>query len=365
MKSMACLLGALVFIASEGVLVAQPAAAEDFSLRVVGLRVVSEPYTRDMGAGLFGAMAEGTSLAILLESKGKQIVHVNMGRSALRLFQDDKGTDLNPAPRRSQEDDRTDSDASFRNRLRDAMLPRGLASHAITGGQKAVLFEILGRGLPSKGSTSVKAVGSLRLFLASEAESEIQRDVPLKEGTAITAGPIPLTIVAVEQGRGITSASNQEAASDLLIGSMGKFYGTVGMTITLRASEDLSRIAAIHFYDQYGNKVNSGVIITCTKNPEGKPVVEQKIGVAGRLDWATLEVEFWTGLEEKDVPFSVSAGLSFDYEARASRKSEQATPTSGPGEVEAMPGSAGKGVPGEPGIAKGRSELATVGGQRE
>jgi hypothetical protein len=325
-----CVLGILALLGSERALFAQAAPAEGLSVQVIGLRVAAESELDVMNMGVLGGLAKGTSLALLVQSKGKQIVKFDAEGSALRVLQDDKGTDLRGLTPKASGFPM----GSFAQGSSGFQVPTfGFMQMSKDG--KAGLLEVNGGALPSKDSARVKAEGTLKLSLGSEKKTERQQNVTLKEGTKITVGPVPFTIVKVESGTGAAGAkpgpkftitmppemglAPGKAAGGALPGgmpfdmnAMAKAFGMgeAAMTVTLRANDDISGIAAISFYDKAGKKVESNVMSSSSMSGMGKTIVDQQIGLSEKLDAADVVVEFWKDLEVKEVPFSVSAGLS-------------------------------------------------------
>ncbi len=317
MKGLACSLTVLAVLAGAGTLAVQAPPDEQITVRVVGIRVVKESHGKDMMMAPFGGM-KGTTLAVLVESKEKSIIDFDEQKTTLRSFKDNKEVDL-----------RTSTVPTGKFRQPAIGFPR------ISEDGKAVLFELYGERLPTKGSSSVKAEGTVSLALGSELKSERQRNVPLRKGSKITVGPVPFEITKVEFGAGTkgpqvgpggfsfgTEKVQPKSGEKGFQGPMGAppfdiegmFPGfgmqEMAMTLTLKATEDISRIAAISFYDYSGKKVESQVMRTSTMSGMGQVVVKQQIGLAKKLGTADIVVEFWKEFEHKEVPFSVEAGIS-------------------------------------------------------
>jgi hypothetical protein len=362
MRRVMCVLGVLALLAGGAAVFGQAAPAPDVSVQAIGLRVVAESPDKDLTMGALGAMGKGTSLVLLVQSKGKQIVKLDELGSSLRVLQDDKGTDLRGAPSKAA----GLSTAAFGPQSSVFQMPAfGFMQTSKDG--KAGLIEVNGGSLPAKGSAGIKAEGTLKLSLGSEKTTQRQQSVPLKEGTKITVGPVPLTIVKVEQAAGAAGAKAEPKVAFTITPEAGQALGGVAtgagagaaggaktetkvisitegtvaqalggtggggagaapfdmsqmmkgfgvgeaaMTITVRANDDISGIASITFYDKAGKKVESNVIGSSSMSGMGKTVVDQQISLSQKLDAADVAVEFWKDLEVKDVPFTVTAGLS-------------------------------------------------------
>jgi len=330
MRRVMCVLGILALLAGGAAVFGQAAPAPDVSVQVVGLRVIAESPDKDLTMGALGAMGKGTSLALLVQSKGKQIVKFDSQGSALRVLQDDKGTDLRGTASRasgfSMATLAPPSSAGFQ------MPAFGFMQTSKDG--KTGLIEVNGGSLPAKGSAGIKAEGTLKLSLGSEKTTQRQQNVALKEGTKITVGPVPLTIVKVEQAAGAAGAKAEPKVTFTMGPGVGQALagaggggaegmplemkemmqgfgvGEAAMTITVRANDDISGIASITFYDKAGKKLESHVVSTTSMSGMGKTVVDQQFALPEKLDAVDVEVEYWKDLEVKEVPFSVTAGLS-------------------------------------------------------
>jgi hypothetical protein len=259
--SMSVALAALTCI----VLYAQAGAAPEaaYSVKAVGLQVVAPVPGEDQASRPFNSFP-GVALSVLVRSPAQSIVAFDDDASRLEALQDDKGTDLIAK-----------SEDSWQP-------PFGFPQ--ISEDRKAVLFELRGNGLPAAGSARIRARGAAVLKVGTAMDTARQVNVPLRKGTKITAGPVPLTIKDVSVGE--------------------------PMTLTLSADQELDAISDISFEDAAGHPIetrNMGQFVT---RMVGRVSVEQQISFPKRVGSAAVIVKYWKDLQTVKVPVSVDVGLS-------------------------------------------------------
>jgi hypothetical protein len=259
---LAALVVGVVLYAQAGV---EP--GQTLSAQVVGLQVAARVPSDDMMMQPFNSSG-GVALSVLVRSTAKTIVAFDDDASALNVLQDERGTNL-----------LVEAPNSFQP-------PFGFPQIGTDG--KAALFELRGNGVPSEGSTRIRAQGTAVLKVGTVQESARQVNVPLKKGTKITAGPVPFTIKDVTDG-----------------GSFGS-----EMTVTLAADQRLDAISEIRFEDASGTPIETEGAGMFTTTMMGRVSVEKQIGFAKKTDSATMVVTYWKGLETVRVPLKLDVGLS-------------------------------------------------------
>lgn len=265
-RLMVCSLAALAAVA--GVLYAAPGESRPaFSAQVVGLQVAAQIPGEDMSFRPFN-QEPGTTLAVVVRSADKTIVAFDSEASQLLLLQDDKGTDLKGASEQS-----TFSTFGFPQMGKDS---------------KSVLFELRGAGLPAAGATRVKAAGIAVLKVGTTQETVRQENVAMKKDSKITVGPVPFTIKDVQAGSG-------DGAT---------------MEVTLAASQDTEAISEIRFQDAAGAEIKTQDAGSMTMRMMGTVSVEKQIRFDKKVDSATVVIKYWKGLETRQVPLKLEAGLS-------------------------------------------------------
>jgi hypothetical protein len=107
------------------------------------------------------------------------------------------------------------------------------------------------------------------------------------EGSRIDAGPIPLTI-------------KRAAKPD---------WGDEPLQIALGATEDLTAVAAINFYDTADRPIEATEAGSMSMNLGEQIQIEQYYNLTRKVDQLTIEVIYWSDLKTIEVPFEVEVGL--------------------------------------------------------
>jgi hypothetical protein len=255
-------------VAVGGILYAAPGESRPaLSAQVVGVQVAAKMPGEDMSFRPFN-QEPGTSLAVVVRSADKTIVAFDSDASKLSLLQDDKGTDLKGAAEQSMF-----STFGFPQMDKDG---------------KSVLFELRGGGLPAAGATRIKAEGLVVLKVGTALETVRQENVALKKDSKITVGPVPFTIKEVQAGGG----------------------DGAGMEVTLTATQSIEAINEIRFQDAAGAEIKTEDSGTMSMNMMGAISVEKQIRFDKKVDSATVVIKCWKGLETRQVPLKLEAGLS-------------------------------------------------------
>ncbi len=251
-----CLSLALVVVAGA-VLYAQPApeAVPAVSAQVVGLQVGARIPGDDMMMQPFHS-APGVALAVLIRSTRKTIVAFDDDASSLDVLQDDRGKDLKTASAGAS----SSGPMSLTTWQPDFSFPQ------ISKDGKAVLVDLRGGGVPSAGSTRIRAQGTAVVKVGTTLETARQVNVPLRKGTKITAGPVLFTVQDVADG-----------------GAFG-----AAMTLTLTADQDLDAISDMTFQDASGAEIetqNAGMV---SSSSMGRVSVQKQISFNKKVGSATV-----------------------------------------------------------------------------
>ncbi len=204
------------------------------SVEVKGIRITGDGYgTGDDILRPF-SWSKGTSLSCLTVIPQGGIIALNVEKSRLSSFTDDKGTNLlegtNPG------------NSGF------DMIPQ------ISKDGKAMLIGINSPNLPVNDATTISASGTLSVMLAHEQKTETLKDVELKIGQKIKMGSVMFEITR-----------------------LGKpDWGDAPLQVTFRAEGGTSSIASIQFIETDGKalKVNEHI---SKMNQEGKEIKEKKL----------------------------------------------------------------------------------------
>ena len=306
-----------------------PAAA--LKCRVVGIQVVGvtglDPDGWDWEMMPFGEEM-GTTLSLAVTSDRPDVVPLAAAVTEFRSFRDSTGADLEAV-----ELDENEAQFWALSGLRPGM-PRGLQ-----------LVDLQAGRVPAAGSQLVRAEGTLTTVVGLRPASARQEAVALREGSRITAGPVPFEIVEVtfpEAREGVAAKADAPAKNvgelvddiDWALGldepsvifedtfppgiGRGEFYGPPKMVVTIQARQNLERIAAIELFGADGKAVewsSQGNSYEMT-GEEGQPGTVETIGLIiglpEKLETVDVVVHYYGEVRQIELPFSVECGVAVE-----------------------------------------------------
>ena len=266
-------------------------SAKSLSVDVAGLQVIKKPAELDQSMSSFLG-SEGTTLKLLVRTKGAAILEFNRNDSAVAAFTDNRGTDL----KKGKEKPQNSGGFSMGMSQQEFGFPH------ISDDGTTLLMEVRGPNLPAAGSTKVSAKGHLTLSLGSNLTSARQKNLSLRKGSKVTVGPVPFQIENVKAGSGGGFGFSMGGSSQK----------KVVRTITLKANKDASAIQEINFYDSRGQKIETRNMGSSTMRGMGMVVVKRNIGLTKKLDRVTIEVKWWKDHKKTKLPFNVETGLGLE-----------------------------------------------------
>jgi hypothetical protein len=255
---------AAVAIAALAVMAAS--AAEKTEVKPCGLRVVAEAYEGESEMRPF-YQDNGTTVVLEVVRPEGGLIAFDENASKLVSFTDDKDTRL-------------------LTRTGFGRSGFGMMTKISSDG-KAALIEINGNELPAKEAREIRISGTLVFTAATKTKAYQQADVPVKEGTQINAGPIPLKI---------TGTGKPE-------------WGDEPLQITLEARQDLQGLASIRFLDSDGKEIEAADAGRSRMSFGNQVQEERSYNLKRKVDKVTVEVTYWTDKQELKVPMEVVARL--------------------------------------------------------
>lgn len=257
-------------------LAATPKADPAITVQPQGLRIAKPvPSNEDHKSDPlrpFNAFT-GTSVSLLVQSPKGGIIAIEQEKCEVSGMTDDKGTDLSkPAEKES-----------FQSGVKFWPFAN------ISPDGKYCQLELQAPGVPAAGATKVLAKGKIVLMTATVKKEFTAANVALKPGTVIRAGAIPLTI---------KSAGKPQ-------------WGDMPLQVSLEASQELTDIQSIEFFDAAGKKIEStsggggsmrfGGIVTITRDYQLKE----------KVDLAKVVVTYWMDAKTVSVPLDFKIGVGF------------------------------------------------------
>jgi len=273
------LLGAIGCVALVSGLAWGQEAAQTPKVEVRGVRIVGDGY----GEGMEGIRpfnwSKGTTIVLLVSKPDGGIVEVSEAKAT--TFVDDKGTNL-AAPQ-----------------TRGGFMMSGGGMSQISDDGKACMAEINADRVPAKGATLISAKGTILLKCGSKKETVEQKNVALKQGTAITAGPFNLKITKTGE-------------PEMMFGWGGDDENKDAWQVTLQAKQDLSNVAEINFLDAAGKEIEVSDGGTSSMSFGNSVTVDKSFILPKQMDPATIAITYWADLKEVKVPFDLKATVGLE-----------------------------------------------------
>ena len=237
---------------------------ERVKTEVAGLRIVKKPYKGAQSLRAFNWFA-GTTVSILLVSDQPGLINLDVKKSSLTRFADDKGTDLLKKPKFGG------FFGSFPKLSED---------------RKACVLEIKSSELPSKGAKTILVKGSAALTYATGKITKKTEKIGVAQGSSFQVGDLKFKLTKVGKPQ------------------WGRDYQ---MAVTLETNQDIKSVAAYRFLDSKGKEIKSHRSTWMSSFGKSSLTFNLKRKVAV----FTMELDMWQGMKSVSVPFelSVSVGL--------------------------------------------------------
>ncbi len=210
-----------------------------------------------------------TEVTFLIEGNDKRIIGIDTQKTMIESFLDNKGNNL------------LEEIPGFLQRW-------GIPKISEDG--KAALFSINGGIPPAKGAGSIRIKGALDVVVASRKETEILKNIPLKEGPLDFHG-LDISIGKVEKvPQTILDPARKRMAMSVRINIKGKAVMIVD---------------TISIVDRNGNPIPTST--SCGKSsPENK---WRKYYFPKEQDVLDIKLDFWKDFSSMTVPFDLEFSL--------------------------------------------------------
>lgn len=211
---------------------------------------------------------EGTQLQLGISLPGRTFIGEDREQCKFEQFTDDKGNDLYAPLGHAPEAD--DWMGSFG--------PKFSADGKLCG------LQVDAPGLPANGSTKLHFKGTLVLSCGVQPKTAEQKNVALKKGFKITAGPVPFEVTKM-----------QVEGSDT--------------KLEIKAYKSLDRIIKIAFFDAKGKEIQSQREGYDSGSVFGNFSITQYFDLKGKVTLASVKISYFDKVENVTVPLNIEAGL--------------------------------------------------------
>jgi hypothetical protein len=275
MKARACAIAAMLLaVCAAGLTLYAANETREVNVEVRGLRVVGEAYGDSMQGLRAFNWSKGTSLALLAVFPEGGIISFDSEASKLERFGDDKGTNLLEEPKSGES-------TFFQSKPGFGMMA------SVSEDGKACMIELDSPAVPAKGAARIDASGSLVFKCGSKKKTFTHENVAFKVGTKVEAGAVPLEVTKVGEPE----------------------WGDDPLQITLKATQDMSKVAAIAFFDGNGNAIESSDAGWTSMRSFNVVSIEKSFNLKKKVDSATIAVTYWVDMRDEEIPFKVTASL--------------------------------------------------------
>ena len=247
--------------------VAAEEPSQEITIEANALRIKAPAPTDDESMRAMN-WAPGTTVGLLLRDPKGGLIQFDGKDSALSKFVDDKGTDLLEKP------------ASFFGNI-------GFGMFRLSKDGKACVLELTSPTLPVKGCSHLKVAGLITMLCATQTKEQVQKAVPMVNGSKISIPNLELTI-------------DRAGKPD---------WGEEPFGLTLRSSRELDDVAEVRFFKTDGTEIKSKRMGTSKMEILGARTVEWNYNLAERVDAATVKIFIWTDMQKKRVPFSLDVDV--------------------------------------------------------
>jgi hypothetical protein len=260
-------------------LAAGPATAPaggEAKVEVVGLSVAKvDPNGRNDRFAISAApgLLAGTRVHIRIMAPGKNLISLDQSACALESFTDDKGTVLG----------KPGSTDRF-----GASWMWGFSS--FSDDRQSCAVQIQSKECPAAGATAVKIKARIAILYGSQEKTAEQKDVALKAGTKVTAGPVPMAIESVSARSGTEPKTQVSLKGEA-------------------AEADLAKIKAVTFYGADGKEIPSESAGRMTMGGGNKVSFQHGYELAGSPKQATVKITWFEKVETLTVPVDVTASV--------------------------------------------------------
>ncbi len=266
MRTTRALVAGTILFAAAGLLLAQ-GKAEGPTIRPVDLEVHEKPP-----AGLeeiFARDSAETSLRLLISDSGRQFLKLDEQASRIDRFSDGKETDLLGGERFAG---------------KPGWL--GIAGPRISRDGHHCLVPIRSEKTPAVGASELQLKGTLVVLCGSGEETGEQEELPLREGSKMTAGPVPMTVSEVRDA---------------------PFGGQLAVQMTYHESDHA--IKEIRWFNEFGQPIKAEVQTHGSMGFGGKRTYTKTWVLNKRVGTVGLKITYFSEVEAVEVPVDLSIGV--------------------------------------------------------
>lgn len=237
-------------------------------VEVVALQV-AKPHPEKKMQSLVGGGPPGTSLHIRLTRKDKYFVELDEEASKLLSFSDEKGTDLSKA--------------------RTRRFGRGWLGHwtQISKDGHSCIFEARSGLLPAAGARELRLKANLVMVCGAGEKTAEQKNLVLKKGSRLAAGPVRLEIKSVKQ----IDRSGME------------------MLLETESKASFVQIKKLRFIGPDGKEIKHQVMGSGRMGFAGRFTYYRSFGLAKKVASVSVEVTYFEKVDRLSVPLNVKTGV--------------------------------------------------------
>ena len=265
----------LIVAVAAGAGIRGKTAESDLTVEANGLRIVAKgaSTSTDESMRAFN-WTPGTTVALLISAPKGGLIRFDHKHSTLSKFADAKGNDLLAKP---------GGDPPFSGNIGFSSFPK------IAADGKSCAIEVNSPNVPAKGSARIELAGEISVLCATQTHEEVQKNVPLVNGSKVVIPDLELTLDNVGKPE----------------------FGDAALGLTLRSTQELDEVADVKFFKLDGTEIKSKRMGMSRMELLSTRTIEWNYNLAEKADAATIKIYRWTDAQKKKVAFSlnVEAGL--------------------------------------------------------
>lgn len=202
-----------------------------------------------------------TLAMIIISGDKKKIVSINRDKSKLENFGDNVGTKMKAGLEH------------FPKIAKDG---------------SAAVIDISGDKPLARGAELIVAKGTIQLSVASKTNAKRSKLVAVRKGSK------------VDLGKNFAFEISDAGKPD---------WGEDPLSITLKISRDIPEVAKVRFFDEEGEQIEASQAGSSRGGFFGKVTVTRDYNLKRKVGKVFVEMDIWTDLEEKTVPFDLKVGV--------------------------------------------------------
>jgi hypothetical protein len=242
---------------------------------VKGIVVIMDDFPETIQFRPFNNVPTGTSLAVLIDAGGKQIVKIDVDASRIRSFTDDKGTDLT---KKKPQKKRAGGMMMMQPQAGIGSFPK------IGTDRKFAAIEITGPTMPARGAKALLIDAELIVSVGKKTKTTTVKNARLKPGKLNVPG-------------------HRISIDNVGKPDWGEEY-KLSVTFAMTA-KSADMIVEVVFLDAANKKIKSQRSGSMRMGNSA----EVTFNLPEKLDSATIKFVMWDGLEQITIPLKQRVGL--------------------------------------------------------